>query len=700
MLPKHSDPTGPMIRRLRNGNVVKTWAHAPYNFVPLPDTTVEVSKPNSQDSYLQGKCGYIECKITTLSPMYVRGMIGKDLYHKLQNYDKSDIAKNPELKAQLADFYSLAENSSNFPCIPGSTLRGMIRNLVEVISFSRIHNVAAFPKIWYRDVANSTPMNSKYKDCIGQGAKYIRAGVVEKRNSQWYICPLQKPDPKIFIKDKSYFIVHDNVIRNNISDLKDFKSLYSSDYSLQPPYRVRFNAVRGRYGNIITEIKKYLETDKDNDDYSYSGWLITTGNMSQGDPAEATNRKRKYLPVVFDKKESGRIKINDFAAESYINNITDEIRDEIGETGCLQDKNIIFYSTKGYNGEVIYFGHNPFFRVPLFHKVEEEFQAVTPLDFVNIKDENSCYMVDALFGNEVQPDGKDENKAYAGRLSFLDARFDDAPKGEDIWFKTSCQPHPLKILGTPKATAYAHYLVQDTNKGHAPNKTKEFVANYSTPSDQTTIRGHKFYWRKGKNPDFIEKEVEQEHMHTRANPINAGVVFRTRIYFTNLTKIELGALLWALRLPADENRQTCHQIGMGKPYGMGSVKIEPTLYLMNHKQKYQNAFTKNDDLVIYPKAEKQPEKKNVQYLDDFEKAMLKTLNVEGKFKDIPRIKDLLLLHTWPEKVDDCWRNETRYMDLEKFRELAILPTPQGVEARMVTCRKNLLRSRKESSQVR
>ncbi len=47
-------------------------------------------------------------------------------------------------------------------------------------------------------------------------------------------------------------------------------------------------------------------------------------------------------------------------------------------------------------------------------------------------------------------------------------------------------------------------------------------------------------------------------------------MFNFELHVTNLSKVELGALLWLLKLPQDHY----HRFGGGKPLGFGSVRLE------------------------------------------------------------------------------------------------------------------------------
>lgn len=75
MNPKHNNPTRP-----------KYTAHAPYNFVPLPEKAIPAPEnlPGMDQYYDERYSGVIGCKITTRSPVYVRGMAEPDFFAELK----------------------------------------------------------------------------------------------------------------------------------------------------------------------------------------------------------------------------------------------------------------------------------------------------------------------------------------------------------------------------------------------------------------------------------------------------------------------------------------------------------------------------------------------------------------------------------------------------------------------------------------
>src|SRR5690606_29120848 len=81
----------------------------------------------------------------------------------------------------------------------------------------------------------------------------------------------------------------------------------------------------------------------------------------------------------------------------------------------------------------------------------------------------------------------------------------------------------------------------------------------------------------------LQQPSPNDTQHTLIRPVKAGVTFAGRIHFENLTELELGALLHALEL----SEGCCHRIGMGKPLGLGSVRISVRLKTVDRAARYR-----------------------------------------------------------------------------------------------------------------
>jgi CRISPR/Cas system CSM-associated protein Csm3 (group 7 of RAMP superfamily) len=85
------------------------------------------------------------------------------------------------------------------------------------------------------------------------------------------------------------------------------------------------------------------------------------------------------------------------------------------------------------------------------------------------------------------------------------------------------------------------------------------------------IKGRKFYYHQSDSLSHYNVPHEKTHRNqTIQESVTPGAEFTFDVMFTNLTDSELGLLLWSLEL----EEEMAHKIGMGKPIGLGSIKID------------------------------------------------------------------------------------------------------------------------------
>lgn len=176
-----------------------------------------------------------------------------------------------------------------------------------------------------------------------------------------------------------------------------------------------------------------------------------------------------------------------------------------------------------------------------------------------------------LFGyasdDKKQDRKEDWGGAYAGRVSFGDALSKDALQGDAVI---------LKILDAPKPPSPAFYFRPRQTGGANTKADLKPVSHLSN--------GRKFYlhqsqtdepWR-SRHPDQNPKQK------VRIAPVVAGS-FVFHVDFDNLSAWELGALCHALR-PEQSFR---HKLGLGKPLGLGTVRIDPLgVFLIDRPRRY------------------------------------------------------------------------------------------------------------------
>ena len=678
MAPKHSNPTKPRYDRKSN---TQQSAVAPYNFIPLPEQVVSAREPLAHDRYHfeDGLSGWIEVECETVSPTYIRGVMTPEAY---ASYGEKSIEEMSETeKNERADFYATTNASSNgerLPALPGSSLRGMFRNLVEIVTFSRMRRIASAPTFTFRAVAaaKDDPLQQPYQNVIGRFGSNVRAGYLQKKGDQWFILPAKTPADFDWPEKGAYLKLKERVIRAN--EIPNFVLLNHANYK-PGHYKVSFDVdvKRGKKGRYVAVTR----IGPASAGYEHRGVLVCSGNMLETGQKNQKSPRKNHTLILQPLAGVKPIPISQQAIDDYLAGLTPFQKEELtawseNGDGCLSDKAPVFY-VREHSGKVVYFGHNPNFRIPA--RLHGESRAATPRDFVPQPSTAAPDMADAIFGwvEDDMHEGLIGN--YAGRVSFTDAVYQDDQNG--IWYEESpITPH---TLSGPKPTTFQHYLVQDQSQSHDPDK-KVALAHYGSSPNKTQIRGFKLYWHKGDNPDLkaSKKELEHPKQLTRIKPIKPGVRFAFKIHFTNLRKEELGALLWTLSLPGDDETACRHKIGMGKPLGMGAVNIERenlTLKLVNPDKRYRALF------ADHQWAESAEPVSLQTYVDEFETYILKALNVtDAKFKELERIAMLLTMLQWREGDDD-WLAKTRYMEFEhgpkkvnEYNQRPVLPDPLAV----------------------
>lgn len=278
-----------------------------------------------------------------------------------------------------------------------------------------------------------------------------------------------------------------------------------------------------------------------------------------------------------------------------------------------------FYVEK--DGVVEHFGAGPYYRLPYRQTIGDHIPKElreAQIDFA-----------DAIFGNK---------EYWGSRVNFEDCYLQNDKSALE---NEACS----KILMGPNPTSFQFYLNTD-NKG-----------NPSHWEGNTNIRGYKFYWHRSIDWRAIAKS-DNENMNNIIAPVKPHNHFKGRICFNNLDEIELGALSYVISLC--EEKDICYKIGMGKPIGMGSIKVTGKLYLRG-KDYYKHLFADNDF------AEDLKQEDKTEYVNQFNVYMKNNLNQQSLSRYQSRIDQLKAIlsikymqgtkqNEWNEKV-------TRYMEI-------------------------------------
>lgn len=627
----------------QSGNQRHRKAWAPYNFVPMPDEPIYADLDSDgnlprHDAYdLERHTGYYDIKLVTETPLFVRGMLSI-----------SDQENGIESRLN-ANAFSI---DGRKPVIPGSSLRGMIRTLVEIVTNSKMHFVSSSHKMFFRAVAaqNTDPLKQPYQRVIGSFGKNVRAGYLERDEGTWYVHPAKRIGRATYgkVKDRN----HDG--SSPVSEVKGLKRFNDADYIIQY-HPVCFDA----RDDLV--VRAYTPSEGE----APMGVLVCSGNMleTQGKAKgqSVKSPRRRYAVVSERDNTARRIPISSQAISDYLEGLSPIQKEPPFDKdyGVLVHGRPIFYVEE--SGQIIHFGHTPNFRIAALHVENGKQRAVTPQDLVprqlRQNDSNIDY-AEAMFGFVNEQGDKRSPTAYAGRIAVTSAF---VTEDQNHYYDETFVP---KILASPKPTTFQHYLEQPEG--------------WRTPTDQLLhygdkprIRGHKLYWRQ--MIQSLREVAEPDRtitphnstQHTVIAPVRSDVEFNFRIYFENLSDEELGALHWVLTFGG--NQEARHQLGMGKPFGLGVVRLEPKLFLSNRRLRYEKLFSADGS---WQRNDDQADAQFVtNVVDRFKRRV-------GNFDEQKRIRELLTL---------VQKQEVRrfaYMKIEPRNDYAqrpVLPKPSEVD---------------------
>lgn len=654
-------------------------AKAPYNFVSLNEKVIHVEEPASFNKYHDNTfTGYIDLEIENITPLYIRGT------------NKNDNPKAPP----ESEFFS----PNNQIKIPGSSLRGMVRTLVEIVTYG---NFGFFndDTFYYRSFADqshsfkdSYTRKIKTKNPVtDQDESKALAGYLKKEGKDYVIYPAvsisnNKDEPeksyRTILKElsrKKYYNIDDKKVKYYFSQIEDNKYILVSGFMYKPmAYKVNAKNIqklidKGIDNTLIQNLKEFKKKNKYPSKYfsdlqhSLRNYKINLpDNLGPRDFEFDQSKKYDYIINPIDYRESIKITLDKKDIRDY--KLDREKNDKNGETNLitqlereislLKKQNLNSKDAKVpcfyvINGNKKYLGHTPYLRVLADKSIEEKIPS-------NIRDNNLLDMTHAIFGLE-----SDKDKGFASRVFFEDAVM---VSGKVITEKTP------KILASPKPTTFQHYLVQNNDDC---KKLNYYDSNSS-------IRGNKMYFHKGtddayfKNENWTEKDQEKlkkTTQYTKIKPIDIGSKFRGKIRFENLTKEELGSLLFTLNLPKEDNKEYAYKLGMGKPLGLGSIKINSKLYISDRKKRYTELF---GDIL--------PELKlSDNYINSFQNYVIEKISYsKSNLWENDRLQELLAILEFDTKRKN---DEIRYLEIEnwssgrkenEYRDRKVLPLASEV----------------------
>lgn len=640
---------------------VAGYAMAPYNFVPL-NKKVVVSEFSDEclppfDIYSENLLsGYIELEMKTMTPLFIGG--------KSKEKDKN----KPQEKPREVEFFA----PNGRPRIPGSSIRGMVRTLVEIASHGSF-NTFNDDQLYYRAVGENTSIGNKYREQMmevrDKSRMKVKSGIMRKRNQEYCISPsVEVKGTQIYkVKFDSKINGNREVAGNSDIALPEFtfEKIYFKPVTQEDHTHSRMNK-----GEVVKYKLKYAlvnEISRTPFEDSVEGYIVSSGNL--GD-----KKHMHWIINTADEKVSKTIPDN--VIESYIGDSSRNDQFELLDKVNCHNEGVPCFYLEDEQGNIVAFGHTGLFRMSYNNKIGDLVKQDPAENFLD--------MAEAIFGKV--SDHRSE-RMLAGRVFFEDGIL----QGEPSYIE---EGPLLALLATPNPTAFQHYLIQPQGK----NTLKKELEHWDCSN--TVIRGYKNYWHKDINNQIEsmmeenvvsklkkdeeinklkkDKKINKLKLYTKFSPISTGSHFISRIRFDNLSNIELGALLFALNLR--ENH--CHKLGMGKPLGMGSIKISPKLRLINRRERYERLFNSGANGWNESFRDEDMNESMKECIEEFERYVLEKSDEDRSVDSLwstERMKDLAAILDWNNTTKIAgWTNKVNYLDLELFGDRKVLPTAREV----------------------
>lgn len=550
-----------------NNNNQKRISRAPYNFIPLPDEIVKFERP---DGHLSG---YVDITLETKTPFFIRG--------------------------NGSDFFKINDT----PVIPGSTLRGMLKTLIEIMSFGKFHNV---------------DNNTFFKRRVYNPKIKFRYGFLKKEGNNFIIYECSKGVKQL--NDVRCNMDNKTKVCPDCNNGKEVKGSCPKEFDYREIDDLIFTT--GKFGRIIRK------------------WSFSK-------PSQKNFKILKELQLYKDYKV-------DITRNEKTPNVFDAAFNEEVKKVDIKNTGMPVFFTINSNNEVDYISHCKLGRTRFNKSVEDHIYPKTLLNRPIKSD-----FVDCIFGNT----------NFRGKIAIEDASLEEKHK-KNYYLEKGGKFLP-KILSSPKPTSTQMYLEPIRNKA-------------SNWDGSTNIRGYKLYWHKQTHNkgyySWNEKaNIRKTNSHTNfIEPLKPKLVFEGKIRFEKMTKEELGALLTVLEL---KDNMT-HKLGLGKPLGLGSIKISPKLFITDKKSRFEKLVDDSGDWVLGE------EEENIStYTKAFQKYILENISAKDKkevneYWDIPRIKELKTLLNFSVVENKNWLKYTSYMELKEFKFIKTpLPKPSEVSTK-------------------
>lgn len=535
---------------------------SPYYFIPLsehiffPDWAARASM---DVPFRHGISGSITVRVTAETSMYIRNTNGE---------------KNSE---ESFDFFRVIPEGKY--AINGTSFKGMLRSIIEVISFSRFSQIDPDRYMSYRDLYSDQykqkMISSRYSD--SRGTNVARASA----EAGW-----------LFIDEQGEWkIEKQKQARVEIEDLEEYHQLKAGHnpgimvkatqqekyLAWKIPLEVKFSLLDQTVHNHDCSDEcncrkkrklslEYAKVGKLGTEHGTTGTIVFTGRLPIARKKQKNytrTRHSKHMDFIFyTDGESEIVTVPDEVKKKFKEVYSDVNGNALGNWEYWQPKlkasneRIPVFYLENDDGLPEDIGLSQMFKLPYTCRVRDLVQRINPDHLRAVTDtagtDPALDLAQTMFGRESGTCG------LRGRINIEPLLAVGSPVKEK---------RITAILSTPRNSFFPNYLEQDVDdQGKIRGRYKTYNDTDARPGGRKAFPARESCLEQNEIPSG------NTDMETAFCPLPAGTSFTGEIFVHNILPGELGALLWALTWGGDSHLR--HVIGMAKPYGFGTVNVE------------------------------------------------------------------------------------------------------------------------------
>lgn len=505
---------------------------SPYNFVPLSGW---VHFPHWDDlvshdiPFADGVCGHIDIEIEAKTDIFTRGESNKEEFCNIDGH----------------------------PFIKGTTLRGMLRNVVKIATFGKMNRVDE-RRFGIRDLSNA---DTTYVNDIRRAEPgFLVISDDEDGHKRYEILPCSAA----------------RVHRDKLERFHQEKTGARWDFR-----RLKGHGERNRRWTAPREVKATLAKES----ITIGGQTATAVEVLGTGEVEGTlvffgfipddkkqHKEKKHSYFFYNVRDDQPLRVSASVWDDFVDaHSSSQQRPELGADGgspaeaweYWRDqlareprRKVPVYYIPGAGG-VESFGLAKAYRRASKQSVHGSIKAVSKSHMSSARRD----MAELMFGyveSELAPNLATDQAIDGDLPTSLRGRVSIGPA-----FSINREPPRAKkvqcLLAAPRASFNPSYLQAKNGK----------IDEWENSGARAA--GWKRYPARGKISRAFARNEKREDLETTFYPLKAGVTFHARIQVHNLRAVELGALLWALDFGG--KTELVHRIGMAKPYGFGEVSV-------------------------------------------------------------------------------------------------------------------------------